>query len=41
MAAALEACRAERRAAGDAFLDWDQLDDEVAQRRGGSGGPDR
>jgi len=38
MAAALDACRAERASTGDAFLDWDGLEEEIAQRRCGLGG---
>lgn len=41
LATALDACRAERASAGDTFLDWEDLEEEVAQRRGGSGGQDR
>ena len=41
MAAALDACRAERASAGDTFLDWDDLEDEITQRRGRLAGRDR
>lgn len=41
LATALDACRAERASAVDAFLDWDGLEAEIAQRRGGLAGRDR
>lgn len=41
LVAALDACRAERASAGDTFLDWEDLEEEIAQRRGASGGQDR
>lgn len=41
LATALDACRVERATAGDTFLDWEDLEAEIAQRRGGFGGHDR